>query len=78
MEATKDTLADKWYDLKGLVRQQWTKLTEDDLTLLSGKTGDLARVLQQRYGYGKAQAEIEIRKWVRDQDKAHTKNCGCD
>jgi hypothetical protein len=28
------------------------------------------RFLQQRYGYGKAQAEIEINNWLRDHDRA--------
>jgi uncharacterized protein YjbJ (UPF0337 family) len=73
MDATQDILFGKWHELKGQVRQQWGKLTDDDLTRLSGKTEELAGVLQQRYGYGKAQAEIEINKWLRDHDRGHTK-----
>jgi uncharacterized protein YjbJ (UPF0337 family) len=73
MDATQDILYDKWHELKGQVRQQWGKLTDDDLTRLSGKTEELAGILQQRYGYGKAQAEIEINNWLRDRDQAHTK-----
>jgi uncharacterized protein YjbJ (UPF0337 family) len=64
MNATQDILLGKWHELKGQVRQQWGKLTEDDLTRLSGKTEELAGVLQQRYGYGKAQAETEINGWL--------------
>lgn len=64
MDATKDILQGKWHELKGKVRGQWGKLTDDDLTKLSGKTEELAGVLQQRYGYSKAQAEIEINKWL--------------
>ncbi len=41
-----------------------------DLTRLSGKTEELPGVLQQRYGYGKVQAEMEINNWVRDRDWA--------
>jgi uncharacterized protein YjbJ (UPF0337 family) len=72
MDTTKDSLLGKWHEIKGQVRQRWGKLTEDDLTRLSGKTEELAGVLQQRYGYGKAQAEIEINDWLRDRDRAHT------
>jgi uncharacterized protein YjbJ (UPF0337 family) len=72
MDATKDILQGKWHELKGQVRQQWGKLTDDDLTQLSGKTEELAGVLQQRYGYSKAQAEIEINSWLSARDK-HTK-----
>jgi len=73
MDANKDIVQGKWHELKGQVKQQWGKLTDDDIQRLSGKMEELAGVLQQRYGYGKAQAEIEINKWISDHDKAHTK-----
>ena len=69
MNTTKDILLGRWHELKGQVRQQWGKLTDDDLTRLSGKTEELVGVLQQRYGYGKAQAEIEINNWLRNLDQ---------
>ena len=69
MDATKDILLGKWHELKGQVRQQWGKLTDDDITRLSGKTEELAGVLQQRYGFGKAQAEMEINNWLRGHDQ---------
>ena len=64
MNGTNDVLQGKWHELKGKVRQQWGKLTDDDLERLSGKTEELAGLLQQRYGYGKAQAENEINSWL--------------
>jgi len=69
MDATQNILLGKWHELKGQVRQKWAKLTDDDLARLSGKIEELAGVLQQRYGYGKAQAEIEINNWLRDLDR---------
>jgi uncharacterized protein YjbJ (UPF0337 family) len=69
MDATQDILTGKWHELRGKVRQQWGKLTDDDVTKLSGKTEELAGLLQQRYGYGKAQAENEINKWLNNQKK---------
>jgi uncharacterized protein YjbJ (UPF0337 family) len=69
MDANEDILLGKWHELKDQVRQQWGKLTDDDLTGLSGKTEELAGVLRQRYGYGKAQAEIEINNWLSDNDQ---------
>lgn len=73
MDANKDILEGKWHELKGQVKQQWGKLTDDDIQRLSGKAEELAGVLQQKYGYGKAQADMEINNWLRDHDKAHTK-----
>ena len=69
MNASKDILFGKWHEIKGQVRQQWGKLTDDDFTRLSGKTEELAGALQQRYGYGKAQAELEINTWLRNLDQ---------
>jgi uncharacterized protein YjbJ (UPF0337 family) len=69
MDATNDILHGKWHELRGQVRKQWGKLTDDDFTRLSGKTEELAGVLQQRYGYGKAQAELEINNWLREHDQ---------
>lgn len=69
MDTSRDILlGKKWLELKGQVRQRWGKLTDDDLAQLNGKTEELVSVLQQRYGYGKAQAEIEITHWLSDQD----------
>jgi uncharacterized protein YjbJ (UPF0337 family) len=73
MDNTKDILLGKWHELKGQVRQQWGKLTDDDLTRLSGKTEELAGILQQRYGYGKARAEKEIDKWVHGHSRTQNK-----
>jgi uncharacterized protein YjbJ (UPF0337 family) len=69
MSASQDILLGKWRELKGQVQQRWGKLTDDDLARLNGKTEELVGVLQQRYGYGKAQAEIEINHWLGDQEQ---------
>lgn len=74
MGAPQDILLGKWHELKGQVRQRWGKLTGEDLAQLNGKTEELVGVLQQRYGYGKAQAEIEINHWLSDQDRPTSKS----
>jgi uncharacterized protein YjbJ (UPF0337 family) len=61
------------HELKGQVQQKWGKLTNDDLAQLSGKTEELVRVLQQRYGYARVQAEIEINNWLHDHDQHNKK-----
>ena len=69
MEPIKDILQGKWHELRGQVRQMWSKLTDDDVARLSGKTEELAGLLQQRYGYAKAKAEAEISDWLRAHDQ---------
>lgn len=66
--STHDILAGKWHELKGKVKSKWGKLTDDDVTRMSGRTEELAGILQQRYGYDKARAESEIAKWMKDHD----------
>jgi uncharacterized protein YjbJ (UPF0337 family) len=70
LDTNEDILLGKWHQLKGQVRQRWGKLTDDDFIRLSGKTEELAGVLQQRYGYGSAQAKIEINNWLSEHDRA--------
>jgi len=65
MDPIQDSLAARWPDLKGQVRQRWAKLTDDDFAKLTGKTAELTRVLRQRYGYGQIQADGEINNWLR-------------
>lgn len=74
MDANQDIVQGKWPELKDQVKQQWGKLTDDDLTRLSGRTEELAGILRQRYGYGQAQAEMEISQWLSDHNKAHAQS----
>lgn len=69
MDGNENLLPGHWPELKGQVKQKWGRLTDADLQRLSGKKSELVVVLQQRYGYGKVQAEIEITQWLCDHDK---------
>ena len=65
MDATKDHLNSRWYELKGQVRQTFTRLSAEDVELLSGGMDDLAAMVQQRYGYTRSQADIDVNNWLR-------------
>ena len=56
----KDIMKGHWKELKGKVKQQWGKLTDDDLTTIEGNYDQLQGVLQKHYGYQKEQAKKEI------------------
>ncbi|MFT3670926.1 CsbD family protein [Aestuariivirga sp.] len=53
-----------WKEFKGRVKQQWGKLTDDDLTRIEGKRDELEGILQQRYGYAQDQTRNEIDTWL--------------
>ena len=58
----KDILQGKRRELKGLVKEQWGRLTDDDLDRIEGQAERLIGLLQQRYGYAKEKAEQEYRR----------------
>ena len=51
--ANKDQFQGKWNEVKGKVKQNWGKLTDDDITQINGKRLELLGKLQSRYGYAK-------------------------
>jgi uncharacterized protein YjbJ (UPF0337 family) len=60
----KDVLQGKWRETKGKVKEQWGKLTDDDLDRIEGRSEQLLGLLQQRYGYARDKAEEEYRRFT--------------
>lgn len=58
-----DRTAGMWKQIKGKVKQQWGKLTDDDLKQLEGHGEQLAGRLQERYGLAKEEAERQAREF---------------
>lgn len=56
----KDILEGKWKQLKGEVKQQWGRLTDDDLDRIEGNYDELVGRVQERYGYSREEAEEEV------------------
>ena len=65
-----DILAGKWKQVKGNARQWWSKLTDDDIDRMTGKTEELAGKLQERYGWSRERATDEINRRLRELDAA--------
>jgi uncharacterized protein YjbJ (UPF0337 family) len=58
-----DTIAGNWKQAKGTVKEQWGKLTDDDLTVIEGKRDQLIGRIQERYGVAKDEAETQVKHW---------------
>lgn len=56
-----DIIKGKWKQLNGQIKQQWGKLTDDDLTVAEGTRDYLTGKVQERYGVTKEIAEQQIR-----------------
>ncbi len=64
----KDEVSGNWKQFKGKVKEQWGKLTDDDMTVIEGKRDQLVGKVQERYGYAKDQAEKEVNDWEKRND----------
>ncbi|MGE0563174.1 MAG: CsbD family protein [Pseudolabrys sp.] len=62
-----DQVEGNWKQLKGKAKQQWSKLTDDDLGRISGKREELVGLLQERYGDQKESAERQVDNWLKMQ-----------
>ena len=61
-----DRIEGNWKQAKGKVKEQWGKLTDDDIALVNGKRDQLAGKIQERYGIGKDEAERQLSNWERN------------
>jgi len=52
-----------WKQVKGKVKEQWGKLTDDDLDVVEGKQDQLEGKIQERYGLAKDKARAEVESW---------------
>ena len=57
-------LQGKWHQLKGSVKAQWGKLTNDDVDQIDGNFERLVGRVQERYGYLKDRAEQEVNDFL--------------
>ncbi|MDW5443586.1 CsbD family protein [Polaromonas sp. SM01] len=56
----KDQVEGNWLQFKGKVKEQWGKLTDDDLDVIDGKREQLLGRIQERYGIAKDEAEKQV------------------
>ena len=58
-----DIVKGNWKQAKGKIKQQWSKITDDDLTRIEGRRDEMLGILQERYGMAREAAERELIKW---------------
>lgn len=59
-----NTIEGNWKQFRGKIRQQWGKLTDDDLDRIAGKRTELIGRLQERYGKTREAADEMIDEWL--------------
>jgi uncharacterized protein YjbJ (UPF0337 family) len=51
----------QWMQVKGEIKKQWGKLTDDELDRIAGERDKLVGKLQEKYGITKEEAERQVR-----------------
>ena len=58
-----DIFKGNWTQLRGRVRMQWGKLTDDQLEVIEGRREILLGKLQEAYGVTEEEADRQVRAW---------------
>ena len=59
----KDIIEGNWAQVKGKIKEQWGKLTDDDLDVIAGKKDQLLGKIQERQGITRNEAEKQLSDW---------------
>ena len=56
-----DQIEGNWKQIKGVVRERWGKLTDDDVDVIAGKRDILLGKIQEKHGIAREEAEKELK-----------------
>ena len=62
----RDIVKGHWQEIKGKIKQQWGKITDDEIAEMNGTYDELQGKLQKTYGYQKEEARKNIDKFLDD------------
>jgi len=63
----------KWKQLMDSAKENWSKLTDDDLQEISGKREQLVGKIQETYGLTRREAEKQVWDWGKTVERASKK-----
>jgi len=59
-----DQIEGKWKQVRGQAKEQWGKLTDDDLDVAAGNRDQLVGKVQEKYGIAKEEAQRQVDAWT--------------
>ena len=62
---TWDQIKGDWQQLSAKLKEKWTTFSDAELVAIAGRRDLVIGLLQQRYHYGKDQAETELDAFIR-------------
>jgi uncharacterized protein YjbJ (UPF0337 family) len=60
-----DRIRGQWKQVKGRIKEQWGRLTDDDLDVIAGKRQQLLGRIQERHGIAKDEAQRQVSDFER-------------
>ncbi len=60
-----DQVAGSWTSMKGKVKEQWGRLTDDDLDVIAGRREQLLGRIQERHGLARDEAQRRSETFAR-------------
>jgi uncharacterized protein YjbJ (UPF0337 family) len=60
-----DRVEGNWKQFAGQAREQWGKLTDNELQKTAGRRDQLVGLIQERYGIAKDEAEHQANEWAK-------------
>jgi uncharacterized protein YjbJ (UPF0337 family) len=75
--ANKSVSKAKWLQMKGKVKEQWGKLTDNDVEVINGRIDQLVGKIQEKYSLKREDVEKDVHGWwdehfQKDKAKAST------
>ena len=58
-----DRIEGNWKQFKGNVKEQWGKLSDDELDVIAGKRDKLVGRIQESYGITRDESEKQLAAW---------------
>ena len=63
----RDRVQGNWKQVKGAIKAQWGKLTDDELDVIAGRRDQLSGKIQEVYGIETDEAERQLSEWEQRQ-----------
>lgn len=59
-----DRIEGNWKQFSGRVKEQWGKLTDNEIARANGSRDQLVGIIQARYGYAKDEVKKDVEAWL--------------
>jgi uncharacterized protein YjbJ (UPF0337 family) len=78
VHANEKILEGNWDKVKGKIKKQWGKITDDDMTKINGSYDELVGLIKKLYGNNQNEVEAQVNKLINGFDMNNIKHIMTD